>query len=154
MGAMMAHTLALLLVCAGTSTAQQTTVDVVQGRLQGVLAPDGLTVAFKGIPYAAPPLGDLRFRSPQTPAAWSGVRDASAFKHNCMQGSMNMGWPQPLSTQSEDCLYLNVYAPAVKPQKPVPVLFWIFGGGFQGGGGNETRLNGTWDVALTKGEVC
>ncbi len=66
---------------------------------------------------------------------------------------MNMGWPQPLSTQSEDCLYLNVYAPAVKPSKPVPVIFWIFGGGFQGGGGNETRLNGTWDVALQKGEL-
>ena len=50
-------------------------------------------------------------------------------------------------------LYLNVYAPAVKPTKPVPVIFWIFGGGFQGGGGNETRLNGTWDVALQKGEL-
>ena len=50
-------------------------------------------------------------------------------------------------------LYLNVYAPAVKPATPVPVMFWIFGGGFQGGGGNETRLNGTWDVALQKGEL-
>lgn len=66
---------------------------------------------------------------------------------------MDMGWPQPLSTQSEDCLYLNVYAPARKPAVPVPVIFWIYGGGFQGGGGNETRLNGTWDVALQRGEV-
>ena len=48
---------------------------------------------------------------------------------------------------------MNIYAPATKPAKPVPVLFWIYGGGFQGGGGNETRLNGTWDVALTNGEI-
>ena len=82
-----------------------------------------------------------------------GAYDATGFKHNCIQGSMYMGWPQPLSTQSEDCLYLNVYAPAKKPTKPVPVIFWIFGGGFEGGGGNETRLNGTWDVALQKGEL-
>ena len=81
-----------------------------------------------------------------------GAYDATGFKHNCIQGSMYMGWPQPLSTQSEDCLYLNVYAPAKKPTKPVPVIFWIFGGGFQGGGGNETRLNGTWDAALLRGE--
>ena len=54
-----------------------------------------------------------------------------------------MGWPQPLSTQSEDCLYLNVYAPSAKPSAPMPVIVWLFGGGYQGGGSNETRLNGT-----------
>ena len=59
---------------------------------------------------------------------------------------------QPRSTLSEDCLTLNVYAgPAARA--PAPVLFWIFGGGFQGGGGNETRLNGTWDAALLRGEL-
>merc|ERR1711879_261428 len=76
------------------------------------------------------------------------------FKHNCMQANgTSMGWPQPSSTMSEDCLYLNVYAPLQKPVEPKPVLLWIFGGGFQGGGGNETRLNGTWDVALEGGEL-
>merc|ERR1740121_1551962 len=64
---------------------------------------------------------------------------------------MGMGWPQPFSTQAEDCLYLNVYAPLKNASKPAPVMLWIYGGGYQGGGGNETRLNGTWDVALNQG---
>ena len=67
-----------------------------------------------------------------------------------------MGYPQPLSTLSEDCLYLNVYAPPLRHRTDaelLPVMFWIFGGGFQGGGGNETRLNGTWDVELFSDDV-
>ena len=178
---MLAH-LVLLLLPAALAVPQNrsapydvTELGAIEGRVRGDVA------EYLGIPFAQPPVNEFRFAPPQPPAPWDGVHDATQFKHNCMQGSMNMGWAQPLSTQSEDCvrgaiphppclptccclrssyrvrravqLYLNVYAPAIKPTKPVPVMFWIFGGGFQGGGGNETRLNGTWDVALQKGEL-
>jgi len=112
---------------------------------------------FKGIPFASPPVNDLRWRPPVPPKPWKPeVLNATEFKHNCLQNpsASFMGWPQPLSTLSEDCLYLNVYAPPKNLSKAlVPVMVWIFGGGFQGGGGNETRLNGTWDVTLSKGEL-
>eukprot|EP00041_Stephanoeca_diplocostata_P019125 m.406855 g.406855 ORF g.406855 m.406855 type:complete len:581 (-) comp21217_c0_seq1:549-2291(-) len=114
---------------------------------------------FRGIPFAEPPIDDLRWRPPQAKKPWSpNVLNASNFKHNCIQApDAGMGWPQPWDTLSEDCLYLNVYAPpkydVEPPRSPVPVIFWIYGGGFQGGGGNETRLNGTWNVELLNGEV-
>src|SRR5690242_17264273 len=79
-----------------------------QGLLEGIEA-DGITV-FRGIPYAAPPLGDLRWRAPQPAAAWRGVRKADSFSPACMQlGS----YPEdaPPERSSEDCLYLNVWAP-------------------------------------------
>ena len=75
-----------------------TELGAIEGRVQGDVA------EFLGIPFAQPPLDALRFAPPQPPVAWDGVHDATQFKHNCMQGTMNMGWPQPLSTQSEDCV--------------------------------------------------
>eukprot|EP00927_Polykrikos_kofoidii_P048930 TRINITY_DN43098_c0_g1_i1.p1 TRINITY_DN43098_c0_g1~~TRINITY_DN43098_c0_g1_i1.p1 ORF type:complete len:555 (+),score=65.12 TRINITY_DN43098_c0_g1_i1:63-1727(+) len=111
---------------------------------------------FLGLPFAEPPVGDKRWRPPQRKDPWGPrVWDATKFGHNCLQdpsGSF-MGWPQPLETLSEDCLYLNVYAPRSRPASPVPVMLWIYGGAFAGGGGNETRLNGTWDVRLMEGEL-
>jgi carboxylesterase type B len=131
---------------------------VAQGVLRGRVRPGTTPVAeFKGVPFAAPPTGAARWRPPQPAPAWEGVRDAGHFEHNCIQDpNMYMGWAQPASTQSEDCLYLNIYAPAAtlaEPTAKLPVMLWIFGGGFKGGGGNETRLNGTWDVALTEGKL-
>ena len=121
------------------------------GSLKGVES-EGVR-SFKGVPFAQPPVEDLRFAPPQPAKPWGGsVLDATDFKHNCMQNPspLFMGWPQPLSTLSEDCLYLNVYAPAKARStgKGAPVMFWIYGGGYKGGGGNETRLNGTYDVRL------
>jgi len=120
----------------GVATATAADMVVLQTVEQGVIRGTQRTTAagtrvaeFKGIPFAAPPLGAGRFAPPRPPTNWSGVLDTTDYKHNCMQGSINMGWPQPFSIQSEDCLYLNVFAPAVKPVKPVPVIFWIFGGG-------------------------
>ena len=83
------------------------------------------------------------------------VKDTTEFGHNCLQSgnSFDMGWPQPRSTLSEDCLFLNVYSGPADKTKSAPVLVWIYGGGFQGGGGNETRLNGTWDAALMAGKL-
>ena len=126
------------------------TIRVAEGLLRGTLRGD--VAEFKGIPFALPPTGAAgRFRPPRVPAAsWTGVRDASQFQPNCL--SDGFGRAPTAGIGDEDCLYLNVYAPA-RPSKPLPVLFWIYGGGFQGGGADETHLNGTWDVALSKGEL-
>ena len=124
-----------------------------QGYVRGVVT--SKTRMWRGIPFAEPPVGSDRWQSPRPAKPWTpAVLDATQFGHNCLQSghSVDMGWPQPRSTLSEDCLTLNVYSgPA--GASPAPVLFWIYGGGFQGGGGNETRLNGTWDTALMRGEL-
>eukprot|EP00933_Yihiella_yeosuensis_P080542 TRINITY_DN93995_c0_g1_i1.p1 TRINITY_DN93995_c0_g1~~TRINITY_DN93995_c0_g1_i1.p1 ORF type:complete len:580 (+),score=89.59 TRINITY_DN93995_c0_g1_i1:120-1859(+) len=153
-------TIMLILLFTGNSLASRATqVELRNGIIVG--HKNGKVREFKGIPYAEPPVGDLRWRPPRPKAAWRpDTLDASEFGHNCLQdpsGSF-MGWPMPLSTLSEDCLFLNVYAPSEdlvkKNAAKVPVMLWIHGGGFIGGGGNETRLNGTWDVALTNGQMC
>ena len=129
-------------------------VETSVGSFRGVRTASG-GANFFGIPFAEPPVGALRWKKPQPVIHDGSPRDARTMGHNCFQNpsSSMMGWPQPLSTQSEDCLYLNVYTGPKSNASGVPVLFWIYGGGFQGGGGNETRLNGTWDVALMRGEL-
>jgi para-nitrobenzyl esterase len=95
--------------------------------------------AFKGIPYAASPVGDLRWRPPQPAQAWSGIRDAQAFGPDFPQA------PNPLMRaprQDEDCLYLNVWTPARAAPGPLPVMVWLHGGGFAGGSGSDLRCDG------------
>ena len=91
---------------------------------------------FLGIPFAAPPVGNLRWQAPQPPASWSGVRDATKFGSICTQfGSPLTGVPQPGVDGSENCLFLNVYTP--NPARGhLPVMVWIHGGGFTGGAGS------------------
>ena len=102
------------------------------GRLLGV-AQDGLRV-FLGIPFAAPPLGALRWRPPAPAPRWSGVRRADHFADSCMQESRaDPAFGTPALTVSEDCLYLNVWTPARSASDHLPVMVWIYGGGFNQG---------------------
>ena len=135
---------AVLAVMAGVPQAADPKADVVTvqtGALRG-LAQDGV-VTFKGIPFAAPPVGDLRWRPPQPAAPWSGVRSASNFGHDCMQKPVPSD-AAPLGTQpSEDCLVLNVWRPANAPSRKLPVMVWIYGGGFVNGGSSPAIYAGT-----------
>ena len=113
--------------------AASTTAKVEQGVIQGTKEA-GLTV-YKGIPFAAPPVGELRWRAPQPAAKWEGVRPADKFAPQCVQSI-------PGIATSEDCLYLNVWSPAKSASARVPVLVWIYGGGFSVGGTSVPTYSG------------
>jgi para-nitrobenzyl esterase len=100
-------------------------VTVEGGALRGAVR-DGVT-AYLGIPYAAPPVGTLRWREPQAAAKWQGVRAADKFGNDCVQ---HRQYDQP---QSEDCLFLNVWTPSDAAGRRLPVMFWIYGGGLSYG---------------------
>jgi len=124
------------------------------GSLRGYF--QGTTAVFKGIPYAAPPVGDLRWREPQPPLPWRGVRDATKPGSACVQDPGGLGpFIKPLAaaygasyeiepvSSSEDCLYLNVWAPGWPPRQPLPVMVWLHGGSNALGSGSESTYDGT-----------
>jgi para-nitrobenzyl esterase len=137
----------LAVVLGGGTIAHAQEPPVVQvdgGKLQGVVA-DGVA-SFKGIPFAAPPVGELRWRPPQPAAPWKGVRAAAEFGSNCTQGRFGPPPPPgapPPPPSSEDCLFLNVWRPADPAAKALPVMGWIHGGGFVGGSGSGAMTSGT-----------
>jgi len=121
-------------------------VTVDGGRVEGTVE-NGLQV-YRGIPFAAPPVGDLRWRAPQPVKPWQGVRRADKFAPACMQVA---GPATALQPPSEDCLYLNVWTPARSSSERLPVMVWIHGGGFRAGATSEPIYNG--DHLAKKGVV-
>jgi para-nitrobenzyl esterase len=133
--------LALAIACfaSGAQSADTPTIKIAQGTLAGT-SEDAVAV-FKGIPFAAPPVGDLRWRAPQPGAGWSGTRDASQFGPICPQPA-RFGMPSDF-TKSEDCLTLNVWSGETGAAAKRPVMVWIYGGAFVGGGSAYPIYDGT-----------
>ena len=118
-------------------------VKIANGTLESSAAVKGGVRSFKGIPFAQPPVGELRWREPQPVKNWSGVRNADQFGPRCMQrtGPGADYWFRS-NGMSEDCLYLNVWTSAKSDREKLPVLVYVFGGGFQNGDGSEPRYDG------------
>jgi para-nitrobenzyl esterase len=131
----------LFALSGAASAAEPTRAKVDLGEVQGVAHGD--VVSFKGIPFAAPPVGALRWRPPQPAQSWSGVRKADSYGPDCMQ----VPFPSdaaPLGVKpAEDCLYVNVWLPAKPHQRKLPVFVWIYGGGFVNGGSSPAVYDGS-----------
>ena len=143
--------LATLLICTSFNRAveaQPHAVKTADGLISGTVgAQDGVT-AFLGIPFAAPPVGDLRWRPPSPPSGWKGVRVADHLGSSCMQPIVKerLPWTEEFHEQnevSEDCLYLNIWSPKVSPNAHLPVIVFIHGGGYTSGSGGIAVYNGS-----------
>ena len=117
--------------------ATKSPVQTQSGLVSGVAGIDLTISVFKGIPYAEPPVGNLRWTAPRPPRSWQGVRQANHFGDACAQI-----FPKLDSAKTEDCLYLNIWTPAKSAAGALPVIVWIHGGGFRVGSGREPLFDG------------
>lgn len=142
-----------------TLSAQVPVLTVEGGEVSGVPSETPDVCIYKGIPYAAPPVGDLRWKHPQPVQPWKGVRPCDTFGAASLQSDQTPGsfyWKEFYQDgdpkRSEDCLYLNVWTPAAgKPEAKLPVIFWIHGGAYMGGYGHEIEFGG--DAYAKKGVI-
>lgn len=154
----------LFALCAGVLSclalsAQVPVLTVEGGEVSGVPSETPNVCIYKGIPYAAPPIGDLRWKQPQPVKPWKGIRQCDTFGAASLQGDLTPGsfyWKEFYQggdpKRSEDCLYLNVWTPAAgKPEAKLPVIFWIHGGAYMGGYGHEIEFGG--DAYAKKGVI-
>lgn len=139
--AMMVVGMIVVLACpVGRAAAAERQVRVESGMIEGVLA-DGV-LSFKGIPYAAPPVDDLRWRAPQPAVPWKEVRSAHEYGSDCMQKPQEGDLGPIRGPMSEDCLFINVWRP-VGGGDALPVMVWIHGGGFVNGGSSPALFDGS-----------
>ncbi|XP_049517496.1 acetylcholinesterase [Dermacentor silvarum] len=137
--------LVLSFACATSTVIVSTSEGRLRGRNSTIL--DKEIQVFLGIPYAKPPVGNLRFNKPQAPEPWHGVYDATSAKDSCMQPAFLEVFDIPTAL-SEDCLYVNVWTPLATARQRFPVLVWFHGGRFQVGSAYEPRYNGSALAAL------
>ncbi|MGH9592969.1 MAG: carboxylesterase family protein, partial [Bryobacteraceae bacterium] len=133
------------------------------GSVAGTSNKDASVRMFKGIPFAAPPVGDLRWKAAQPPVKWDGVKMAAEFSPTCANGAAGgrggrggrggapKGGAPAAPAPSEDCLYINVWTPAKSAGDKLPVMVWTYGGGFTGGSGSDTWYDG--EALAKKGVV-
>ncbi|HKD04689.1 MAG TPA: carboxylesterase family protein [Bryobacteraceae bacterium] len=139
--------IALLTLAALPALALTGTVETRNGKISGAPGKDASVTVFKGVPYAAPPVGNLRWQAPKPPANWEGVRKADAFSPSCIQSIVEerKPWTHEFMSHdqvSEDCLYLNIWTAAKNAGAKLPVFVYIHGGGFSEGAGSIAVYDG------------
>ena len=134
----------LSFLAAPATAASDPIVRTESGKIRGVAETSASPVqVFRGVPFAAPPVADLRWREPQPVVPWSGIRDATQFGPRCMQQPLFSDMMFRSPAPSEDCLYLNVWKPAkAVGHNKLPVLVYVYGGGFLAGDSSEKRYDG------------
>src|SRR5689334_21094724 len=145
---------AVLALTSAGAAAVADPVRVEQGLLAGTNGSSADVRVYRGIPFAAPPIGDLRWKAPQAPAAWQGTRQATEFSDGCWQTQYPASaaiYQAKLPPLSEDCLYLNIWTTAKSAKDRLPVMVWIHGGGFTRGTANTRAYDG--EVLARKGVV-
>lgn len=140
---------ALSLCAAVSASAENPIVKTAQGAVSGQVDAASHVASFKGIPFAEPPVGELRWHAPEPPRAWKGVRDGTQFAPSCMQPVHSgdfLPWTKEFLVHgavSEDCLYLNVWTPKARAGANLPVVVYVPGGGFVEGSGSVPIYDGT-----------
>ena len=146
--------LIIVLLSATAFAAITDPVRVEQGLLAGTNGSSPDVRVYRGVPFAAPPVGDLRWKAPQPAAKWQGVRQATEFSNACWQTPYPPAaaiYQAKLPPLSEDCLYLNIWTPAKSAKDRLPVMVWIHGGGFTRGFSGTSSYNG--EVLARKGAI-